>query len=198
MTSPREPADLAGQLLELLAPLQQWAAACAQRAGAAEEVSLRQFAALHGIRHGATSPGELARRWQVTPAVLTGIIDRLERRGMVRREPDPADRRRLCLVLTETGLAAGQRIERTLTRELAAQLATAPEDDLAALDRALDLLRRTVGALQAQPGPGGQPRPESEDAGDRKTRDIPPPSRQLDLHTQTQPAGRSGGPARSH
>jgi DNA-binding MarR family transcriptional regulator len=46
-------------------------------------------------RHGPLSPSELARRAGLHPATMTGILDRLERGGWVRRERDPgaADRR---------------------------------------------------------------------------------------------------------
>jgi DNA-binding MarR family transcriptional regulator len=114
---------------------------------------LRQYAALSGIRQGASSPGELARLWQVTPAVITGVIDRLERRELVRREPDPDDRRRLRLALTDTGLAASMLVERALTEELAAQLSRATPQELAELGRALELLQRTFAALNEQTPP---------------------------------------------
>ena len=138
----------------MLPILRQWVTARVHWAGADAGLSLRQYAALSGIRQGASSPGELARLWQVTPAVITGIIDRLERRELVRREPDPDDRRRLRLALTETGLAASMLVERALTEELAAQLSQATPQELAELGRALELLQRTFAALEEQtPGP---------------------------------------------
>jgi DNA-binding MarR family transcriptional regulator len=45
------------------------------------------------VRHGPLSPSALARRTQLHPATLTGILDRLERGGWVVRERDPSDRR---------------------------------------------------------------------------------------------------------
>ena len=148
-------ADRARQTLELLPVLRRWVTARIRWAGADAGLSLRQYAALGGIQHGASSPGELARLWQVTPAVITGIIDRLERRELVRREPDPNDRRRLRLALTDAGLAASTLVERALTEELAAQLSQASPQELAELGRSLDLLQRTFAALEAQtPGPG--------------------------------------------
>jgi len=46
-------------------------------------------------RHGPLSPSVLARRAGLHPATLTGILDRLERGGWVKRDrdPDAADRR---------------------------------------------------------------------------------------------------------
>ena len=156
--------DLAQQTLALLPILRRWVTARVHWAGADAGLSLRQYAALSGIRQGATSPGELARLWQVTPAVITGVIDRLERRDLVRREPDPDDRRRLRLALTETGLTASALVERALTEELAAQLVKASPQELAELGRGLDLLQRTFTALEEQ-----TPRPVQMTAGD----DVP-------------------------
>lgn len=44
-------------------------------------------------RHGAMSPGALARRAGLHPATMTGVLDRLEKGGWVARDRDPADRR---------------------------------------------------------------------------------------------------------
>src|SRR5688500_8720523 len=127
--------ERARQTLALLPILRQWVTARVHWAGADAGLSLRQYAALSGIRQGASSPGELARLWQVTPAVITGVIDRLERRELVRREPDPDDRRRLRLALTDAGLAASALVERVLTEEMAAQLAKAAAKELAETGR---------------------------------------------------------------
>jgi DNA-binding MarR family transcriptional regulator len=48
-------------------------------------------------RHGPMSPSEVAASTGVHPATLTGIVDRLERRGWLTRVPDPDDRRRVRL-----------------------------------------------------------------------------------------------------
>jgi DNA-binding MarR family transcriptional regulator len=148
--APTPAAARAEQILALLPILRQWVTARVQGSGAHRGLSLRQYAALHGIREGASSPGELARLWQVTPAVLTGIVDRLESRGLVRREPDPMDRRRLRLALTEQGIAASLDIERALTDDLAAQLGMLSPDELAELGRSLDLLHQVVATLREQ------------------------------------------------
>jgi DNA-binding MarR family transcriptional regulator len=44
-------------------------------------------------RHGPLSPSALARRAGLHPATVTGVLDRLERRGWAVRERDPSDRR---------------------------------------------------------------------------------------------------------
>jgi len=45
--------------------------------------------------NGPGTPGWLAQMTGLTTGAVTGMIDRLERAGYVRREPDPADRRRV-------------------------------------------------------------------------------------------------------
>jgi DNA-binding MarR family transcriptional regulator len=52
------------------------------------------------------TPGALLRATLVTSGTMTNRIDRLVRKGLVRREPDPRDRRGVLVTLTEQG--AGQ------------------------------------------------------------------------------------------
>jgi DNA-binding MarR family transcriptional regulator len=49
------------------------------------------------------SPGALLTQTLVTSGTMTNRIDRLTERGLVRREPDPHDRRGVLVVLTEAG-----------------------------------------------------------------------------------------------
>ncbi|WNG22119.1 MarR family transcriptional regulator [Cystobacter fuscus] len=146
--------------------LNRWAATSVQANQLSGELSLRQLTMLYAIRQGISSPRLLARRLLVTPAVITGLLDRLERRGYVRREADPDDRRRLRMVLTEAGLAVSQQVRQALTGDLAAQFASASPAELKELGRALDLVERALGALeQRMPSPpeeGGELEDEEE------------------------------------
>ncbi|MGX1672579.1 MarR family winged helix-turn-helix transcriptional regulator [Streptomyces sp. NPDC055400] len=76
------------------------------------------FQALHGA--GATS-SELAERLGVTKQAAGQIIDDLEKRGYVERQPHPAGGRRKLVVLTDKALKHLAVAGRTL-RELEAQL----------------------------------------------------------------------------
>jgi DNA-binding MarR family transcriptional regulator len=51
------------------------------------------------------TPAQLAEKAGVTRATMTGLVDTLERGGMVTRKPDPADRRQLSVELTSRGTA---------------------------------------------------------------------------------------------
>ncbi|MGH7562974.1 MAG: MarR family winged helix-turn-helix transcriptional regulator [Gemmatimonadota bacterium] len=50
------------------------------------------------LSSGPLAAGQLADRTGLTTGAITGVIDRLERAGYVRREPDPSDRRRVIVV----------------------------------------------------------------------------------------------------
>lgn len=52
----------------------------------------------------AVTPAHLAEQAGVARATMTGLIDTLERDGMVTRKPDPSDRRMLSVALTPRGL----------------------------------------------------------------------------------------------
>ena len=49
---------------------------------------------------GPITAGELARASGLTTGAITGLVDRLERAGLARREPDAADRRKVLLRVT--------------------------------------------------------------------------------------------------
>ncbi|MEU5514357.1 MarR family transcriptional regulator [Streptomyces griseoaurantiacus] len=82
----------------------------------------------------------LARKLKCEPSNVTGIVDRLESRGLVERRPDPADRRVKLAAATEEG----RRVARGLRESLhfaRAPLAALPEEDRV---RLRDLLRRML------------------------------------------------------
>ncbi len=56
-----------------------------------------------GGQSHAFTPAQLAEMAGVTRATMTGLVDTLERDGMVTRKPDPADRRMLLVELTPGG-----------------------------------------------------------------------------------------------
>jgi MarR family transcriptional regulator, organic hydroperoxide resistance regulator len=61
---------------------------------------------------------ELGRRMQCDPSFVTLVADMLEKRGLARREPHPADRRIKNLVLTSEGADLRQRIETEISARM--------------------------------------------------------------------------------
>lgn len=86
---------------------------------------------LHLLELGFDSQSDLARMAQVEPQTMSRTVDRLEREGLVTRAPDPADRRRHVLAITDAGRAAFAAV-RGLEDEVFPQV-----DDPAALRAAL-------------------------------------------------------------
>ena len=156
MSGPTEQAESVGttaarRALRSTPRLHRWAAMQLERDPLGHGLSLRQLAALLALREGVCPAGRLARQMKVTPAVVTGIADRLERGGFVRREADETDRRRQFLALTERGRAASDELLAVLTADLAARFDALPTEDLAALSRGLAVLERVVGEIDARP-----------------------------------------------
>ncbi|WP_224365541.1 MarR family winged helix-turn-helix transcriptional regulator [Hyalangium versicolor] len=52
---------------------------------------------------GPLQTGELSRRAQIHDKSITGVVDRLEKRGLIQRERSPEDRRTVIVTLTDEG-----------------------------------------------------------------------------------------------
>lgn len=61
---------------------------------------------------------DLGRQSGLEPSSMTGLLDRMERDGLVRREPDPEDRRAIRICLTDAGRAAEKPALRAVTEIL--------------------------------------------------------------------------------
>lgn len=149
MDSTPPSADLARHLLEITTRLHRWATTAVQASRSEQDPSLRQLAVLFALRDGVTSPVLIARRLRVNRAVVTGLLDRMEQRGLVRREADPGDRRRQRIVMTPAGAAASEAMTQGLISQLTAQLDLASIEDRAAAGRTLTLLAQAITALEA-------------------------------------------------
>ena len=93
------------------------------------------------------SPRQLSATLMLTTGGMTGRLDKLERAGLLRRSPDPHDRRALQVTLTEKGLAV---IDEAVGAGLAVQteaLSTMNDEQAGQL---ADLLRELLaGTLEA-------------------------------------------------
>ncbi|WP_216204663.1 MarR family winged helix-turn-helix transcriptional regulator [Amycolatopsis aidingensis] len=107
--------DLANEVVQLLVAmsgrLSRHFAACAAEFG----LSAGEGKVLLALEPGEPRPMRvIARKLGYDASNLTAVVDRLEDRGVLRRCPDPADRRVKALVATDSGLL--------LTRRLAERL----------------------------------------------------------------------------
>jgi DNA-binding MarR family transcriptional regulator len=114
------------------------------------DLSMRQLGALQYITGSETTLGDVARSLNVTPAVVTGLIDRLERRGYVRRVASMFDRRRVHIELTTAGEDIRDQAEGQLAKRLDSAISALPEGDIARLEEGLRVLEEIIGTLESQ------------------------------------------------
>jgi DNA-binding MarR family transcriptional regulator len=93
------------------------------------------------------SPGALLRATLVTSGTMTNRIDRLEQSGLVRRRPDPDDKRGVLVTLTTAGAAQVDAALADLLRAEETLLADLPDSSRHAL---ADLLRMLLMPLDAR------------------------------------------------
>src|SRR5512143_607411 len=105
-----------------------------------------QIHALLWLGHdGPLTMGELARRVSVTEKTVTGLVDRLERDGFLRRERDAADRRLVRARATDRGAAVSRDIEGGVQEKLVQLLALLDARDRRAL---VGILERLTARLE--------------------------------------------------
>jgi MarR family transcriptional regulator, organic hydroperoxide resistance regulator len=94
---------------------------------------------------------ELGQRMQCDPSFVTLVADMLEKRGLARREPHPADRRIKNLVLTSAGTDLRQRIEAEVSARMPWNSALSDDEraQLLALIRKM-LTAEAAGAADAE------------------------------------------------
>jgi DNA-binding MarR family transcriptional regulator len=89
--------------------------------------------------HGPTPMRRLAATMHCEASNLTGLVDKLERRGLVRRQDHPADRRVRVLALTDQGTEVSYQMWAAVTS--GCPFMKLPPEDRTHLDR---LLRQSI------------------------------------------------------
>jgi DNA-binding MarR family transcriptional regulator len=105
------------------------------------QLDRRAFKLLGRLRSGGApyrqTPGELATAMRLSSGAMTNRLDRLESAGLIRRLPDPSDRRGTLVEPTEAGHAAWDRTVGTQARREAMIASVMTVDDREALHRLL-------------------------------------------------------------
>ncbi len=104
-------------------------------------LTMSQLRVLYMLQAGPGTPaGAVAAQLKVRPSTATGIVDRLVRDGLVRRERDDLDRRRVRIWLTERGLRVINEIRARNRAVIWKIFRNFSEQELAEIDRTFTLL----------------------------------------------------------
>ncbi len=115
---------------------------------AAHRLTAPQLICLRELRDGgATTPSELARAVSLSQPTITGILDRLESRGLVHRSRNPRDKRRVITELTDEGRTAVDSAPMPLHARFAARLAKLKEEEREQIE---SVLARIVKMMEAE------------------------------------------------
>jgi DNA-binding MarR family transcriptional regulator len=106
---------------------------------------------------GGVSPAELAERTGVTRATMTGLIDTLERDGLVRRNADTQDRRMMRVCLTDKGRALMQRILPSHFQRMTAIMQPLDTDERRTLVQLLNKILQHTATLNQASAPMAAP-----------------------------------------
>jgi DNA-binding MarR family transcriptional regulator len=103
------PLEVVGRMLLCAGYLQRAILAALQPFG----LSFGDFDVLNTLRRRddeqGTKPRDLAQSSLITSGAMTSRLDRLERAGLIARQPDPADRRGVLVRLTDEGESLAER-----------------------------------------------------------------------------------------
>jgi DNA-binding MarR family transcriptional regulator len=90
---------------------------------------------------------ELGRRAGLEPSSMTGMLDRMERDALIRREADPRDRRAQRICLTRAGKQCQQKVLKIVEETLAKGARGIPDGEVT---RTKEILRHVLTNLQEE------------------------------------------------
>ncbi len=90
------------------------------------------------------NPKTLAAKLDLESSSMTGLLDRLEKKGFIERRPDPNDRRSILIFLTQSGITARQNIK-ALVEKLDRKVQEAlSADDVKAFRRIISVISKQI------------------------------------------------------
>jgi len=117
-------------------------------------LTVPQIITLHQLRgNDSSTSGELARSAFLSQATMTGIIDRLEKRGLVRRDRCQNDRRRVMISLTEEGREVVTIMPKPLQDQFINRLAALPQTEQHAIANTLTHIVEMMEASDLEASP---------------------------------------------
>lgn len=116
------------------------------------ELTNAQWIPLFKLSMGKSSTAaELARECRLDAGAMTRMLDRLEAKGLLRRERSAADRRVVTISLTDDGTAAAREIPEVLSRVQNAYLAGFSEPEFETLKTLLRRVLNNANSIESNP-----------------------------------------------
>jgi len=94
------------------------------------------------------TPAELADRAGISRATVTGLVDKLERDGLVERRPHPKDRRKIFVLLTDSGMERVKEMLPDHSKRISGLMKNVPEEQRNCLIDSLELMRQGIPVLR--------------------------------------------------
>ena len=110
------------------------------------DLSFSQYRMLSWLAEGPTGAATLAGNMAISRPSVTGLVDGLVARGLVTRESDTGDRRRIALALTADGAKLLETVETMLDERFTAILGSVSADDAKVAIRGLTVWREALDA----------------------------------------------------
>ena len=133
---------------------------CLDQLPQGDEVSATQYRALAALaQRGPRNASVLAEELGVGRPAATKIVDRLARRRLIRRRPNPEDRRQVILEATDRGFEIVRAVQHCRRRRLARVLSELDPAARDALERDLPALLAAFSMHGPTPGARTDPQP---------------------------------------
>jgi len=105
------------------------------------DLTPHQFRALNAVarsgREGGLRLKDLADSLRIAPRSATEVVDQLEAKNLVKRGPNPSDRRATLITLTEQGMSMRSQVREDRARQADEYFSVLSEEDRAGLERIL-------------------------------------------------------------
>lgn len=146
-------AELVQRLGTLIVRWQEATQRYDEEVGAIFQLGPAERLCLSFLTSGPQTSGAIARATRLTPAAVTSLIDRLEARNFVRRQPDPRDRRKVMVEAAEATFTLIKRAYEPMATEGAAALGKRSVEELRFLteviEEVLEIQNRMTEQLQS-------------------------------------------------
>lgn len=136
-----QPSDLIREIIYQIRRLMQAGELYTKELNKKYQVSAPQLNCLLALyENGPLSPSQIARYIMVRSSTVTGIIDRLEQKGLVRRTRVSPDRRVITIELTEAGRHLAQNAPPPIQQKIVEGLKHLPKEELKHIVHSLNQL----------------------------------------------------------